>query len=227
MNYNDPTFTLLIIGLIISIYAQCRVSSTFDKWSNVRSKSGLTGARVARMILDQNGASSVRIERVPGKLTDHYDPKDGVLRLSDAVYNSVSVAALGVAAHEAGHAIQDAEIYMPLRVRQTLAPAVRIGSMAAMPLFVLGCFFSKSSLINIGILCFVLALLFYLVTLPIEYDASGRAVALLSGDFLPEEEIRGVKAVLSAAAFTYVAAALQAALELLNLVAMLVGDGND
>ena len=218
MFFYDPTYFLLIPGLLLALFAQVKVSSAFAKWQQVRSRAGLTGAQMARLILDQNGAGDVRIERVPGKLTDHYDPQDGVLRLSDEVYSSASVAALGVAAHEAGHAIQDAQDYAPLRIRATMVPVANIGSHAAIPLFMLGLIFSWEPLLRVGILCFSLAVVFYVVTLPVEFNASSRAVAVLSEGFLPEDEVRGVKAVLSAAALTYVAAALQAVLQLLRLV---------
>ena len=218
MFWYDPTYLLLIPGLLLALFAQAKVSSTFAKWKQVRSRAGLTGAQVARLILDENGAGQVRIERVPGSLTDHYDPEDGVLRLSDEVYASGSVAALGVAAHEAGHAIQDAEDYAPMRIRATMVPVANIGSQAAIPLFMLGLIFSWQPLLKIGILCFALAVVFYVVTLPVEFDASRRAVSVLASGFLPEDEVSGVKAVLSAAALTYVAAALQAVLQLLRLV---------
>lgn len=216
--YYDPTYLLLIPGLILALYAQLKVSSTYARYKKVHSGTGLTGAQIARQILDTNGCGSVRIERVPGSLTDHYDPENGVLRLSEEVYASRSIAALGVAAHEAGHAIQDATDYGPMRIRATLVPVANIGSSAAIPLFMLGLIFSWEPLLKIGILCFSLAVLFYLVTLPVEFNASGRAVALLSSGYLPQDEVKGVKKVLSAAALTYVAAALQAILQLLQLV---------
>lgn len=216
--YYDPTYLLLIPGLILALYAQFKVSSTFARFKKESSRSGLTGAQIARQILDTNGCGSVRIERVPGSLTDHYDPENGVLRLSEEVYGSRSIAALGVAAHEAGHAIQDATDYGPMRIRATLVPVANIGSSAAIPLFMLGLIFSWQPLLKIGILCFSLAVLFYVVTLPVEFNASGRAVALLASGYLPDDEVQGVKKVLSAAALTYVAAALQAILQLLRLV---------
>ena len=216
--YYDPTYLLLIPGLILALYAQFKVSSPFDRFKKEPSRSGLTGAQIARQILDTNGCGSVRIERVPGSLTDHYDPENGVLRLSEEVYGSRSIAALGVAAHEAGHAIQDATDYGPMRIRATLVPVANIGSSAAIPLFMLGLIFSWQPLLKIGILCFSLAVLFYVVTLPVEFNASGRAVALLASGYLPDDEVQGVKQVLSAAALTYVAAALQAILQLLRLV---------
>lgn len=216
--YWDPTYALVIVGLLICLLAQARVSSAYAKWRDVPSRTGLTGAQVARRILDGNGCGDVRIEAISGKLTDHYDPRDGVLRLSSEVYASNSIAALGIAAHEAGHAIQDARDYAPMRIRATLVPIANIGSQAAIPLFMLGLIMSWEPLLKIGIVCFTMAVLFYLVTLPVEFNASGRAIAVLSADYLPEDEMRGVRAMLSAAAMTYVAAALQAVLQLLRLV---------
>ena len=216
--YYDPTYLLLIPGLLLALYAQFKVTSTFNHWKQTSSRSGLSGAQVARMILDSNGCADVRIEHVRGSLTDHYDPENGVLRLSDEVYASRSIAALGVAAHEAGHAIQDAKDYAPMRIRANLVPLANIGSQAAVPLFMLGILFSWEPLLKIGILAFSLSVLFYVVTLPVEFNASNRAVAVLASGYLPDDEVKGVKAVLSAAALTYVAAALQALLQLLRLV---------
>ena len=216
--YGDPTYILVLAGLVICMLAQAKVSSAYAKWRQVPSRTGLTGAQVARRILDSNGCQDVRIEAISGSLTDHYDPENGVLRLSAEEYQSGSIAALGVAAHEAGHAIQDAQDYFPMRIRATLVPVANIGSHAAVPLFMLGLLMSWEPLTKIGILCFALAVLFYVVTLPVEFNASGRAVAVLASGYMPEDEVRGVKAMLSAAAFTYVAAALQAVLQLLRLV---------
>ena len=216
--YWDPTYVLVLVGLVVCLIAQAKVSSAYARWSQVSSRTGLTGAQVARRILDGNGCQNVRIEAISGKLTDHYDPQDGVLRLSSEVYQSGSIAALGVAAHEAGHAIQDAQDYVPMRIRATLVPVANIGSHAAIPLFMLGLLMSWEPLTKIGIFCFALAVLFYVVTLPVEFNASSRAVAVLSSGYMPEDEVRGVKSMLSAAALTYVAAALQAVLQLLRLV---------
>ena len=216
--YWDPTYVLVLVGLVVCLIAQAKVSSAYAKWCQVPSRTGLTGAQVARRILDSNGCQNVRIEAISGKLTDHYDPQGGVLRLSSEVYQSGSIAALGVAAHEAGHAIQDAQDYAPMRIRATLVPVANIGSQAAIPLFMLGLFMSWEPLTKIGIFCFALAVLFYVVTLPVEFNASSRAVAVLSSGYMPEDEVRGVKSMLSAAALTYVAAALQAVLQLLRLV---------
>ena len=216
--YYDPTYVLVLIGALICLAAQAMVSSAYSKWKEVPSRTGLTGAQVARQILDGNGCRDVRIEAVAGTLSDHYDPTNGVLRLSSEVYGGRSIAALGVAAHEAGHAIQDAQDYAPMRIRANLVPVANIGSQAAVPLFMLGLFMSWEPLLKIGILCFALAVLFYVVTLPVEFNASGRAVKVLAKSFLPEDEVRGVKAMLTAAAMTYVAAALQAVLQLVRLL---------
>ena len=162
--YYDPTYWMVLIGALIALYAQFRVSAAYSKWSKVPSSTHMTGAQIARQILDGNGCQDVRIEAISGKLTDHYDPENGVLRLSSEVYSSTSIAALGVAAHEAGHAIQDAQNYAPLRIRSTLVPIANIGSGAAIPLFMLGLIFSWQPLVKIGILCFALAVLFYVVT---------------------------------------------------------------
>lgn len=224
--YYDPTYFLLIPGLLLALYAQFKVTSTFAHWKQAYSRSGLTGAQIARQILDSNGCRDVTIEPVRGSLTDHYDPENGVLRLSSEVYGSRSIAALGVAAHEAGHAIQDAQDYAPMRIRANLVPVANIGSNMAIPLFMLGLLMSWEPLTKVGILCFAFSVLFYLVTLPVEFNASNRAVAVLSSGYLAADEIKGVKAVLSAAALTYVASALQAVLQLLRLV-LLANRRND
>ena len=216
--YYDPTYLLLIPGLLLALYAQFKVNSVFNQWKQVPSRIGMTGAQIARAILDSNGCRDVAVERVSGSLTDHYDPENGVLRLSSEVYGSHSIAALGVAAHEAGHAIQDAQDYKPMRIRANLVPIANIGTHMALPLFMLGLIMSWEPLTKIGIFAFAFSVLFYLVTLPVEFNASSRAVTVLTSGFLPSDEVKGVKAVLSAAALTYVAAALQAALQLLRLI---------
>lgn len=190
--YYDPTYALILIGAIVALYAQIKVSTTYAKWQKVPSATRMTGAQIARQILDNNGCQDVRIEAINGKLTDHYDPENGVLRLSSEVYSSGSIAALGVAAHEAGHAIQDAQDYAPLRIRSTMVPIANIGSGASIPLFMLGLILSWEPLVKIGIFCFALAVLFYVVTLPVEFNASGRAVKVLAASYLPEDEVRGV-----------------------------------
>ena len=217
--YYDPTYWMVLIGALIALYAQFRVSAAYSKWSRVPSSTHMTGAQIARQILDGNGCQNVRIEAINGKLTDHYDPENGVLRLSSEVYGSTSIAALGVAAHEAGHAIQDAQNYAPLRIRSTLVPIANIGSGAAIPLFMLGLIFSWQPLVEIGILCFALSVVFSLITLPVEFNASSRAIAMLSqGGYITRDEEPAVKAVLSAAALTYVAAAVTSILSLLRLL---------
>lgn len=218
--YYDATYLLVIIGAVLSMIASARVNSTFKKYSSVRSMSGMTGAQTARRILDQNGLQSVKIEHISGNLTDHYDPRSKVLRLSDATYSSVSVAAVGVAAHECGHAVQDNESYEPLRIRSRLAPAANFGSRFGLPIFVMGLVFGANEvLMQIGIWVFLLAVLFQFVTLPVEFDASKRALAMLEGyGILGAQEVEGSRKVLKAAAMTYVAAAAAAILNLLRLV---------
>lgn len=226
--YFDPTMLILIPGLLLALWAQFRVTSTTQKYLRVESRRGMTAAEVSRWLLDANGLSDVRIERVRGSLTDHYDPRGRVLRLSDSVINSSSVAALGVAAHEAGHAIQDAAGYRPLALRTALVPVVNIGSYMAMPLFVLGLLAAWEPLINVGIILFGLVVLFSLVTLPVEFNASRRALAALEGGaILDSDELVGARAVLKAAALTYVASALQALLSLLRLLVISGGRRRD
>ncbi|SCG97093.1 Putative neutral zinc metallopeptidase [uncultured Clostridium sp.] len=226
--YFDPTYLLVLIGVVISLWASAKVKTTYSKYSRVRSMSGLTGAQVADQILRANGIYDVRIGHVSGELTDHYDPKNRVLRLSDVVYNSTSVAALGVAAHECGHAVQDDKDYFPLRFRNALVPVANFGTQAAWPIIIIGLVFGSSSfLINLGILLFSLGVLFQLVTLPVEFDASHRAIQILGNTgILYGDEIRGTKKVLSAAAMTYVAAAAASILSLLRLLILFGGRRN-
>ncbi len=226
--YFDPTYILILIGVVISLWASAKVKSTYSKYSRVRSMSGFTGAQVAEKILRANGIYDVRVEHVRGELTDHYDPKNRVLRLSDAVYGSASVAALGVAAHECGHAVQDDKDYFPLRFRNALVPVANFGTQAAWPIILVGLFFGSSSfLINLGILLFSLGVLFQLVTLPVEFDASHRAIRILGEmGILYGDEIRDTKRVLSAAAMTYVAAAAASILSLLRLLILFGGRRN-
>lgn len=218
--YFEPTYILVLIGAVLCLWAQARVSSTYKKYSRVRSRSGLTGAAAAQKILQMSGIYDVRIEHVRGELTDHYDPADKVLRLSDSVYGSSSIAAIGVAAHECGHAVQHDKGYAPLSIRTALVPVANIGSRAGIPLILLGALLGMNQLlIQIGIWVFALAVLFQVVTLPVEFNASGRALAML-GDYgmLERDETSGCRKVLSAAALTYVAAAASAILQLLRLV---------
>ena len=224
--YFDPTMLLILPGLIIALWAQFKVNSTYSKYSAVEARSGLTAAQAARMLLDQNGLSNVRIERIRGHLTDNYDPISKVLHLSDDVIDSASIAALGVAAHEAGHAVQDAMGYRPLMLRSAMVPVTRIGSGLAIPLFMLGLIFAWEPLVNVGILLFSLVVVFSLVTLPVEFNASRRALDTLEGSgMLDTDEVSGARSVLNAAALTYVASALQAMLNLLRLL-VISGRGN-
>lgn len=227
--YFDPTYILIIIGVVISLWASARVKTTYAKYSRVRSMSGLTGAQAAERILHSAGIYDVRIEHVSGNLTDHYDPKNRVLRLSDSVYNSASVAAVGVAAHECGHAVQDQKDYAPLRFRNTLVPVANFGTMMAWPIILIGIIFASSQfLIDLGILLFSLGVLFQLVTLPVEFNASNRAIQILGNTgILYEEELRQTKKVLSAAAMTYVAAAAASILSLLRLLILFGGRDRD
>ena len=216
----DPTYILVLISAIFCMIASARVNSVYKKYEKVRSIKGLTGAEAAQQILYYSGLSDVQIEHVHGNLTDHYDPRNKVLRLSDSTYSSASVAAVGVAAHECGHAIQHAEGYSPLKLRSTLVPAANIGSQLGVPIIMLGVLLgSNYALIQIGIWTFSLAVLFQLVTLPVEFNASNRAMQILDNKgMLGQEELRMCKKVLSAAAMTYVAAAASSIIQLLRLV---------
>lgn len=219
----DWTYLLVLIGAILSLAASAKVNSTFNKYARVRSMCGMTAAQIARRILDRNGLSDVPVEQVRGNLSDHYDPARRVLRLSDSTYASPSVAAIGVAAHECGHALQHQQGYKPLIFRNAIVPAANIGSKMGIPLILLGLFFGAggSFLVNLGIWVFSLAVLFQIVTLPVEFNASGRALAMLEDyGILGEQENRQAKKVLSAAAMTYVAAAATAILQLLRLVVL-------
>ncbi|MDY4062662.1 MAG: zinc metallopeptidase [Candidatus Limiplasma sp.] len=215
--YYDWTMILVIPGLLLGLYAQFKVKSTFDRYSRVRTRSGLTAEQAARMLLSRGGSANVTISRVNGSLTDHYDPRSNTLRLSDSVYGSDSVAAVGVAAHECGHALQEHDGYGLLKLRSALVPVVNIGSSLYLPIFMAGLLFSWEPLQTVGILCFGLTLLFSLVTLPVEINASKRALGMLDG-VLEAEEIQGAKAVLSAAALTYLASVISSALQLLRLI---------
>ena len=216
----DRTYLLVLVAAIFSMWASARVNSTYNKYAKVRSVQGLTGAEAAQKILYYAGLSNIRVEHVSGNLIDHYDPKSKVLRLSDSTYSSASVAAIGVAAHECGHAIQDAEGYSPMRLRSTLVPAANLGSRLGIPIILLGVLLgSNYALVQIGIWVFSLAVLFQLVTLPVEFNASGRAMRILDDrGILGQEELGMCKKVLSAAAMTYVAAAAASIIQLLRLV---------
>lgn len=218
--YMDPTYFLVLIGALLCMAASFKVNSTYKKYSKMRSLSGTSGAEAADKILRYAGITDVRIEHVAGNLTDHYDPKRKVLRLSDSTYSSTSVAAIGVAAHECGHAIQHQESYAPLAIRSALVPAANIGSRLGIPIILLGLLLSYNSiLIQIGIWVFALAVLFQIVTLPVEFNASKRAIRLVEEyGILSTEENVACKKVLGAAALTYVAAAASAILQLLRLI---------
>lgn len=226
--YFDPTYVLVIIGAVLCIFAQICISTTFKKYSKVMSRSGMTGAQAAQRILQLSGIYDVRIEHIRGELTDHYDPSAKVLRLSDSVYGSTSIAAIGVAAHECGHAVQHDKGYAPLRIRSALVPAANIGSRLGIPIIILGVLLGMNQLfIQIGIWVFALAVLFQIVTLPVEFNASGRALNMLGGYGLMEnDETRGCRKVLSAAALTYVAAAASSILQLLRLILLYGNNGN-
>ena len=220
--FYDPTYILVVIGLAICLLASAKMRSTFNRYSRVRNHSGLTGRDAAEQILRRAGIYDVRVEHVGGNLTDHYDPRSKVLRLSDATYGSTSVAALGVAAHECGHAIQHDTGYVPLQVRSALVPVVNFGSSIAWILIAIGLIFnSRSSIVflNLGILAFSLAVIFQLVTLPVEFNASSRAIHILGGSgMLYEDEVNATKKVLFAAALTYVAGAISSILQLLRII---------
>lgn len=226
--YFDPTYILVLIGAVLSIIASARVNSTFSKYARVRSMSGMTGAQTAEAILRSRGIHDVRVEHIRGNLTDHYDPTKKVVRLSDSVYGSTSVAAIGVAAHECGHVMQHHEGYAPLSFRTALVPAANIGSKLGIPIILVGLLLgSNPVLVNIGIWVFSLAVLFQVVTLPVEFDASRRALACIEqyGIVTSDERKKSAK-VLKAAAYTYVAAAAASILQLLRLM-MLFGRRDD
>lgn len=220
--FYDWTYLLLIPALLLSLWAQFRVSSTFNRFSKVRASSGMTATQMAEQLLHAEGVYDVSVERTRGNLTDHYDPKNMVLRLSDSTANSTSVAALGVAAHEAGHVLQHRDGYAPLMLRTAAVPVVNIGSNLSWPLFLVGIIVSWEPLVYAGIALFALAVLFAIITLPVEFNASKRALAALeaNGYLQPGEEMRGAKKVLSAAAMTYVASAFMAIMQLLRLLAI-------
>ncbi len=218
----DPTYILVILGVVITLFAQAKLKSTFSKYSTVRNMRGMTGKQAAEEILRQQGLHGVTVRHVSGNLSDHYDPRSRTVNLSDATYSQTSVAALGVAAHECGHALQHHQEYIPLKLRTAIVPVANIGSMAAVPLIFIGLLFSGSTstfLIELGIIAFLASILFQLVTLPVEFNASKRAITLL-GDtgILADSEIPPTKSVLNAAALTYVAAVAASLLQLLRLL---------
>lgn len=217
-------------AVIFALWASIQVNTTFQKYSKVRSARGITGAEAARRVLDANGLSHIRIERIPGNLTDHYDPRNDVIRLSDSVYDNASVAAVGVACHEAGHAVQHAENYVPVKIRSAIIPVTNIGSRLAIPLIIIGIILNAFApklliLAYIGVACYGLCTLFQLVTLPTEFDASKRALRSMEGyGILGSDEIGGAKRVLRAAAMTYVAALAVSLMQLLRLFMIVAGN---
>ena len=229
--YFDPTYFLVIICVIICALASAKVNSTYARYDQVRNHAGITGAMAAEQILRMEGIYDVQVMRVSGKLTDHYDPANHALRLSDSTYGSTSVAALGVAAHECGHAIQHARHYVPLTIRGALVPVANFGSGISWPLIIMGLFIRgemSTLFINLGILMFSLAVLFQIITLPVEFNASGRALKILkSSGMLYESEVREARSVLTAAALTYVASAASALLQLLRILILTGGRRND
>ena len=217
---------LLLVATVFSVWASIKVNTTFKKYSSVRPASGITGAEAARRVLDANGLYNVRIERIPGNLTDHFDPRSNVIRLSESVYGASSASAIGVAAHEAGHAVQYANGYVPLTLRNAIIPVTNIGSRLAMPLILLGILFASAGtqfiyIAYIGVACFALSTLFQLLTLPTEFNASRRALdSIESSGLLRGEELSAAGKVLSAAALTYVAALAVSLLQLLRLLSI-------
>lgn len=228
--YYDGTYLLVVIGVLLSLMASAKVKSSFARYSNVRSMSGMTGREAAERILRNSGIYDVQVQHIYGNLTDHYDPRNKVLSLSDSVYNSNSVAAIGVAAHECGHAIQHAKGYAPLSIRGALVPVANFGSTISWPLILMGLLIRSNAsmlFINLGILAFSFAVLFQIVTLPVEFNASRRAVRILGETgMLGPDELRGTRKVLSAAALTYVAGAAAGILQLLRLL-IIGGRRND
>ena len=225
----DMSYLVLVLpAILLALWAQMRVSSTFSRYSQVRSVRGLTGAQAARYILDRNGLGHVRIEQIPGNLTDHFDPRTNVVRLSQSVYNTPSIAAVGVAAHECGHAVQYAVGYGPMKLRAAIIPATNFGSKLAFPLILIGLLLNSSGLLLAGILLFSLTAVFQLVTLPVEFNASSRALHTLDQQgLLTREELGGTRKVLSAAALTYVAALIVSLAQLLRLLLIFGRRSND
>lgn len=229
--YYDSTYFLVLIGAVITMLASAKVKGTYARYERVKNHAGITGAQAAETILRNAGIYDVSVQRVSGKLTDHYDPSAKVLRLSDSTYGSVSVAALGVAAHECGHAIQHATNYSPLAVRSALVPVANLGSKLAYPLILLGLIFTGNTsimLLNLGIIFFLGAVLFQVVTLPVEFNASSRAMTILEGSgMLWPDEAKKARKVLSAAAMTYVASVAASVLQLLRLFILAGGKRDD
>ena len=216
-----PYLLFMLPAIILGTFAQIRVKSTFSKYSKVRTGRGLTGAYAAQMVLRQNGVTGVNIERVAGSLTDHYDPKTNTIRLSESVFDSASVAAIGVAAHEAGHAVQHATGYAPVKIRTALVPAVNLASSISVWLVLFGLILNMLGLYFLGIIAFAICTLFHLVTLPVELNASRRAVSTVTdAGYFTDDEIKGAKRVLTAAALTYVAALLTSIMQLFYYISL-------
>lgn len=217
--YFDPTYVLVIIAFLLTLFASMGVKSTFSKYNDVRSSRGITAASAERQILDANGLQNIRIEHVSGDLTDHYSPNENVIRLSDSTYNSTSVAAIGVAAHECGHAVQHQVGYVPIKIRNGIVPIVNVCNMLSMPIFIIGLILGLGRLAMVGAILFGAVLVFQLVTLPTEINASRRAMKTLESMYLLEgDELTGARKTLTAAAMTYVAAVASTALQFLRLV---------
>lgn len=229
MFFWDPTMVLLIPAILLSLYAQFKISTSYKHYSQIRSQSGLTGAQAARAILNSNGLYDVRVEPIRGHLSDHYDPRTRVINLSEDVYQGTSLSSVAVAAHETGHALQHASGYFPMQLRSSFVPVANFGSGAGTMLIMVGLFVPQFGLIlQLGILAFTFAVLFQIITLPVEYNASHRALTLLQeGRMLGGEEVRGARAVLNAAALTYVAAALAAVLQLVRFILIARGRDDD
>lgn len=221
-------FILIIHALLFGLWAQSQVNTNFQKYSQIGTMRGMTGAQAAEYILQQNGIYDVQIRHVSGHLSDNFNPRNKTINLSDSVYNSTSIAAIGVAAHEAGHAVQHAVNYAPIRIREMIIPVTQIGSWLYLPIIMVGFLFSSQTLVNVGILLFSTLAIFQLVTLPVEFDASGRAIRTLeSSGILYGEEITGAKKVLKAAALTYVAALVSSLAQLLRLILIFGGRRRD
>lgn len=225
----DPTYILILIGIILSGLASAYVSRTFNKYNENTNKRGISGREAARAILDSAGLQDVKIEHINGDLTDHYSPNERILRLSDATDRNSTVAAVGVAAHEAGHAIQHQENYMPMKLRSAIVPVVNIASSVAIPILLIGVLFSfNQTMINIGIILFAATFIFQLITLPVEFNASNRAMNIIeSSGILVDEEVGQARKVLNAAALTYVASAIASLLSVLRLFILFGGRNND
>ncbi len=228
--YYGSSYVFILIGIVITVAAQIKLKTTFSKYSSIRNARGITGREAAEEILRRNGLNDVKVGHIGGNLTDHYDPRTKTVNLSDSTYNQASIAAVGVAAHECGHALQHKVVYAPLALRTVLVPVSRFGSMAAMPLILLGFLFSGSSsllFIQLGIIAFLASVVFQIVTLPVEFNASKRAVDLIgSAGILNQNELPGTRSVLNAAALTYLAAVAASLLQLLRLIILASGRRN-